>query len=255
LLEKIVEISTDGLYLCVDRGFLEISKDKEIVKRIPLADISTLLFSNFGQTVTTNLLNRLLENGTMAIFCQNGYMPFTFLWPYSPSRLHHKKIHQQMELSLPFKKNVWKQVISQKIFNQGKVLAHYLGDDDGLMTFSLNVKSGDSEGHEAQSAKRYWKKLFGENFLRSDQDNPINSFLNYGYAIIRSSVARAICSSGLYPSLGVGHDNSENAFCLVDDFIEPYRPVVDQIVYRLYFELEEEVLNTDTKKILISALN
>lgn len=130
-------------------------------------------------------------------------------------------------------KKIWQLIVKEKIKNQSKVLKMF-NKENKLQFIYKTVLSGDSSNREAYAARLYFKSLFGTDFVRDKEMKGVNSFLNYGYAILRSSLARYVVAAGLNPSYGVGHYNKLNPFCLVDDLIEPFRPIVDCYVYRLF---------------------
>jgi CRISPR-associated protein Cas1 len=147
-----------------------------------------------------------------------------------PLDAHHVQTERhraQVEASLPVKKRIWQAIISAKIAQQGHVLQHFTGDHDGLTPMARRVRSGDPDNLEAQAAQRYWPRLFGKDFRRDREADGVNALLNYGYAVIRAAIARAVVAAGLIPSLGVFHRNRANPFCLADDLLEAYRPFVD----------------------------
>lgn len=227
---KFIEISQAGSKITKDRGFLVVKNDNG-KSRFPIDNISFLIFTGYGQLISTNIMNELLTKGCMIIFCDNSFLPTSMLFPYNGHFEFQKRLNEQIGQARPLKKTIWREVVTLKVLNQGKLLKCINGDDAGLILFSKNVKSGDKENHEAQAAKRYWPKLFGENFRRSDESDSINHKLNYGYAILRGIVARNIVKVGLFPALGIFHSNAGNAYCLVDDLMEPFRPFIDKFVY------------------------
>ena len=231
---KILEFTKEGLFLNLNRGFLEV-KDNNIIKSISIDDVKSIIFTGYGQTITTSLIRELLERKVAITFCDNKFMPSGLLLPQFGSGLLYKRIHLQTQMSEPFKKSIWKEIISRKIYFQAEVLKYFTNDDNGLMSFSKNIFSGDSDNKEAQAAKRYWSNLFSD-FRRGDDCNFINIALNYGYIVLRSSISRSIVSQGLHPSFGVFHNNKENNFCLADDFMEIFRPLVDFKIKSIFDE-------------------
>ena len=255
MLYRVIEIYEENKYLSLDRGFLKIQQDNQILAKIPIDDVGVLLLSAHGVTITKNVLNALSEKGCITILCGKNYAPENMVVPIGQHYHFAKIVKNQINATLPQKKRIWKQIIINKILNQSKVLniINKNTETKQLEIYASQVKSGDSENKEAQAAKIYFKALFGNNFIRDKDNIGINSFLNYGYAIIRSAMARAVCSSGLISSLGLHHDNYLNAFCLVDDFIEIYRPIIDLLVYDLCKDKNIE-LTPKEKKILTNAL-
>ncbi len=183
-------------------------------------------------------------------------MPYSVLLPISDGNsLHSKIIQQQIKLTLPIKKRIWQQVVKQKISNQALVLKEFNKNEKSLVRLAKQVKTGDSENLEAQAAQKYWQLLFGNTFRRDTNATGINSLLNYGYAIVRAVIARAIVASGLHPALGVQHHNQYNGLCLADDLMEPFRPWIDWLVYRLNQEEKIEDVNQENKQVMLSLLS
>ena len=155
----------------------------------------------------------------------------------------------QLSASKPLAKQLWRQIVSAKIRMQGEIL-HRNGREAGAFDLlARKVRSGDPDNIEAQAARRYWKALFGPGFSRDQDAGAINGLLNYGYTVLRAIVSRAVCAAGLHPTLGIFHANRANAFALADDLMEPYRPLVDQLVLDLVAMGQTEV-TPDTKQIL-----
>ena len=254
MLNRVLEICEENRYLSLNRGFIVIKHDSEELGKVPLDDIGVLLLSAQGVSFSKNILNALAEKGCITILCGKNYAPQSMVLPLYSHYHFAKIIKNQIDASLPLKKRIWQQIVIQKIKNQALTLKLCEKEDAELLEkIASMVKSGDSENREAYAARMYWKALFGKDFIR-DKDLPgINSFLNYGYAIMRSAMARAVCSSGLIPSLGIHHDNNLNQFALADDLFEIYRPMIDCIVYRIYSDDLQE-LTPEIKRKLTDAL-
>ena len=222
-------------------------------KSLPVEDLGYVIVANNQVSLTIPLMNALVDNNTAVIFCGDNQMPHSMLQPLEANSVQAEVYKNQIDASLPLKKNLWKQVIEAKIKNQSLLLNKLGKDGDSLTPYYKNVKSGDSDNKEGSAARVYWKQLFGEGFIRNrDGCNP-NSLLNYGYSILRAAVARSLMGSGLLPSLGLFHRNRYNAFPLADDIMEPYRPFVDECVYNLHKSGEKE-LNTKVKSELVKVL-
>lgn len=255
--ERIIEISDPLVSLSMLRGFLLVKIENAEKARIAFEDIGILILNGTGATITTNLLNSLLEAGVMIIVLGENYLPSGIFYPTNPHYLHKQKINLQIQSSKPLEKRLWQQVIKAKILNQATILSYFSGEEEKqLLELVKKVSSGDKENLEAQAAKKYWQRLFGEEFRRNFENIGINSMLNYGYAILRSATARAIFSSGLHPAIGIHHSNQENAFCLVDDLMEPFRPMVDFVVKRISEENKNiEELTPEIKRSLTKILS
>lgn len=218
-----------------NRQLSEDFKSKSVISK-PIEDIGIVVLDNKRITITSGLLDALLENNVSIITCDSKSMPVGLMLPLSGNSVQSERFREQIEASVPLKKQLWQQTVKQKILNQSAVLRNCLGEGFKCMDVWANeVRSGDIENMEARAASFYWKKLFADikGFSRDrDGDSP-NNLLNYGYAILRAIIARALVSSGLLPTLGIFHHNRYNAYCLADDIMEPYRPYVDELVYRI----------------------
>ena len=251
MLNRVLEIYEENRYLSLNRGFVVVQSGSEELGRVPLDDIGVLLISAQGATLSKNVLNALAERGCVTILCGKNYSPQSMVLPLYSHYLFAKILKKQIDASEPFKKRIWQQIVVQKIKNQALTLRLCGKENETKLIekIATMVKSGDPDNREAYAAKMYWKALFGKDFIR-DKDAPgINSFLNYGYAVMRASMARAVCSSGLLPSLGLHHDNHLNQFCLADDLFEIYRPLVDCVVFNLEIDGKSELTPEHKKKL------
>ncbi len=203
------------------------------VKRIPIEDIGVVVLDNKQITITQGALGALLDNNVAVVTCDEHRMPSGLMLPLEGNTTQSERFRDQIEASLPLKKQLWQQTIQAKILNQSSVLYRQRGLDCGNMeAWAKQVKSGDTDNLEGRAAAFYWQNLFGEikGFRRDREGVPPNNLLNYGYAILRAVVARSLVGSGLLPTLGIHHHNRYNAYCLADDIMEPYRPYVDKLV-------------------------
>lgn len=219
----------------------------EITK--PIEDIGMIVLDNNRITITSGVLEAMLENNCAIITCDKKSMPIGLLLPLYGNTTQNERFRLQLNASLPLMKQLWQQTIKVKIENQAAVLKNCAGAEIGCMkVWAADVKSGDSDNLEARAAAYYWKNLFKiEGFKRDREGIPPNNLLNYGYAILRAVVARGLVTSGLLPTLGIHHHNRYNAYCLADDIMEPYRPYVDELVYGIvksgldYTEMTKEL--------------
>lgn len=230
---NIIEIATNNKRLSVYRGFLRIEEEGSVQKDIPFNFIHALIISAYNVVYTNNLLQKLCEENIPMIILGYNYAPSGMLLSYLGQNKQTEIQYAQIENKKPLEKKIWQLIIKEKIKNQSRVLDLFKKENK-LQHIYKTVLSGDSSNREAYAARLYFKALFGNEFTRDKDLQGINSFLNYGYAILRSSLARYVVAAGLNPSYGVGHYNKLNPFCLVDDLIEPFRPVVDAHVYRLF---------------------
>lgn len=220
----------------------------------PIEDIGCVVLENQMISITLPLLNELVKNNVAVILCDNKMMPTSMLQNLDANTTQAESLKFQLAVTDPMKKQVWKQIIESKIKNQAAVLALAGKNKDILKPYYNNVKSGDSDNREGLAAKIYWNSLLGNSFKREREGCSPNSLLNYGYSILRAAVARALLGSGLLPILGIFHKSRYNAFPLADDVMEPYRPFVDEIVYRLYENGITE-LNKESKSEIMRVLN
>ena len=206
---------------------------KEAERTIPIEDIGVVILDNRRITITSGAMEALLENNCAVITCNQKSMPVGLLLPLCGNTTQNERFRSQLEASLPLQKQLWQQTIKQKILNQEYVLRINTAQETNCMrVWSNDVRSGDPDNLEARTAAYYWKNVFTTypNFVRDREGTPPNNLLNYGYAILRAIIARALVGSGLLPTLGIHHHNRYNAYCLADDIMEPYRPYVDQLV-------------------------
>ena len=244
-----VEISKPNVYLSLYRGFLEISQSKKLMGRVPLDDILALIITGYGCSHSSNVFVALADRGIPVSICGSNFMPKAVLWPLVGNSRQQMRMQAQAVAGKPLKKKIWKQIVQLKLRNQAYVLKENNLAYEALLCMSNLVKSGDPDNLEAQGARRYWTALFSNNFKRDKNEGGLNAMLNYAYAIIRSCVARGVIASGLHPSLGIHHKNLYNPMCLVDDLMEPFRPLADYVVKQLFEEGFTEV-NKEVKTVL-----
>ena len=202
----------------------------------PIEDLGVVVLDNKQVTITSGLLDALLENNCAVITCDSKSMPIGLMLPLYGNTTQNERFRQQLDASLPLKKQLWQQTIQMKINNQASVLKDCVDEEVRCMrVWASDVRSGDPDNLEARAAAYYWKSLFAdiEGFTREREGIYPNNLLNYGYAILRAVVARGLVTSGLLLTLGIHHHNRYNAYCLADDIMEPYRPYVDELVFKL----------------------
>ncbi|WP_459557382.1 CRISPR-associated endonuclease Cas1 [Lacunimicrobium album] len=235
---RIIEIYQNPARLRVSHAQLHITIEDQTHK-VPLDDLAVLVVAHPQVTYTQAVLTELISRGGTFVSCDEKRMPAGLLLPLDAHSTQTERFGEQLAAKLPTKKRLWQQIVAHKIRMQAELLKVAIGKDHGLANIAKQVRSGDPSNLEGQAARKYWKLLFGSDFRR-DRDAPgHNAMLNYGYAILRAATSRAICAAGLHPSLGLHHHNRYNSFCLADDLMEPYRPVVDQMVWELTRDLEE----------------
>lgn len=233
---RIIDISDTGARLSVRHQQLIVARQDCPDVSVPFSDIAVLVLAHPQVSLTQPVLATLIQHGGTLVTCDERRLPAAMLLPLQTHSVQTERITAQAASSLPTRKRLWQQIVRAKIQAQADVLTEFRQTDSGLLALIPNVRSGDPSNIEAQAARRYWTALFSCNTFRRDRDaQDQNRLLNYGYAVLRAIVARAVCAAGLHPSLGLHHHNKYNAFCLADDLMEPYRPVVDRVV-ALYVE-------------------
>jgi CRISP-associated protein Cas1 len=225
-----------------------IIESETILKNIPVEDIGMIVLDHHQITITSGLIQALQENNAAIITCDYRHMPQSILLPIEGNSIQQERYENQLAATEPLKKQLWAQTIVQKIKNQADALYQLGLPAEYMVPLQKNVKSGDSDNCEATAAVYYWQTLFKHvnGFVRHREGPPPNPFLNYGYAILRGTMARSIVAAGLLPTLGIFHKNRYNAFCLADDLMEPYRPYVDLIVHGM---VKEFGLITEIEKV------
>lgn len=229
--------------------------DSGETKTVPVEDIGLLILDHQQITITHGLIAKLLEKNVALITCDGTHHPTGLMLNLDGHSLQSLKFKAQVEATVPLKKQLWQQTVMCKIANQSALLKKTNKKYQLLDNYVKEVKSGDSENHEARAAAHYWKNIFPDfvQFKRDRYGLPPNNFLNYGYAILRAVVARSLVGSGLLPTLGIHHQNQYNAYCLADDIMEPYRPYVDMLVCEM-INVDEPAfeINTAAKRQLLT---
>ena len=209
------------------------SAKTETTRTIPIEDIGVVVLDNRQITITHGVLDALLDNNCAVITCNASHLPVGLLLPLSGNTVQSERFRDQIDASLPLKKQLWQQTVQSKIHNQAIALRQIRNAEvRNMLAWENEVRSGDPDNLEARAAAYYWRNMFPdiEGFTRDRDGFPPNNLLNYGYAILRAVVARSLVGSGLLPTLGIHHHNKYNAYCLADDVMEPYRPYVDRLV-------------------------
>jgi len=228
---RIIDIASEPATLRLSTGCVLVQRREAPDQSIPLAEVAVLVLSNGLATCTSALLGALASAGASVVVCDDRSMPCGLLLPIEAHSTQAERFRVQAGASRPTTKRIWRHVVQQKLRMQAALLRAVIGTDGGIEDLVSTVRSGDPGNVEAYAAGIYWPLLFGDSFRRRRDVADQNRYLNYGYAVARAIVARAICGAGLHPSLGVHHHNRYNAYCLADDLLEPYRPIVDGVVY------------------------
>ena len=231
------------------------NKETREENSVPIEDVGFVIIENNQVYISVPAINALAENNAAVVFCNEKHLPFSMNLPLDCNSVQNQLFTAQIEAALPTKKKCWKQIIEQKIRNQAKVLEKYNINPVRLKEYAGEVKSGDTTNREAVAAKLYWDLLIDVDWVRSRFGEFPNNFLNYGYAILRAAMARALVGSGLLPTFGIHHHNKYDAYALADDMMEPYRPFIDDEVLSYIKENPaEEEISTEFKRKILNVL-
>lgn len=244
MIKRTLEISREPAQLSVRNEQLVLRRDGQTVGQVPCEDIGVVLVDHPQTTYTHGALAKLAESDAAVVICGRDHLPAAILLPMADHSQVVWRLDAQLAVSRPLRKQLWKQLVVAKIRAQARNLPADVAAYKKLLSLARNVRSGDPANVEAHAARVYWANwLWQEEFRRDPDGTGLNGFLNYGYAVVRAAVARAIVAAGLLPSVGIHHCNRSNAFCLADDLIEPLRPLVDDRVRELhrqgYTELDQ----------------
>jgi len=218
---------------------------------IPIEDIGVLVLDSNQIVISHALISALMDNNSAVIICNDKHLPYGLMLPMFSHHAFTQKMHNQINSSLPLRKNLWKQTVIAKISNQAALLRKNGKNDNKMQYYIRQVKSGDPENIEGRAAAYYWDNLFNHyfSFYRSIEGGYPNSFLNYGYAVLLAVIARSIVASGMIPSFGIHHRNKYNPWCLASDIMEPYRPFVDKVILNIMEEFpDKEELTPEIKR-------
>jgi CRISP-associated protein Cas1 len=256
MIGRIVEIADDRRHLFVNRGFMVVRDtegERKELGQVPLDDIGAVIANAHGISYTNNLLVALAERGAPFVLCGANHNAVGMLLTLDGHHVQAKRIEAQIAATLPTHKRLWASVVKAKLEQQAAALEAAGAATAPLTALAKKVKSGDPENFEAQGARRYWTLLFGADFRRDQNADGLNALLNYGYTVLRSATARAVVAAGLHPSLGLHHSNDSNAMRLVDDLMEPFRPLIDLKVWQLARQGEQQVA-PESKRALVRTL-
>lgn len=246
LLENKASLTTKNLQLVVK------TETKE--STIPIEDIGYIVIDNPEIYLSIPALNLLVENNTAVIICNTNHLPNGMFLNLNSHHIQQEIFKNQINATIPLKKQLWQQTIVEKIKNQGILLEKITSKKNNFEFLASKVLSGDTTNMEGVAASFYWKSFFKHDFKRERFGDYPNNFLNYGYALLRAATARALSGSGLLNTLGIHHKSKYNAFALADDIMEPYRPIVDEKVFELMNHYNEQELNTQLKAELLQIL-
>jgi CRISPR-associated protein Cas1 len=255
--DKIIDISDAVVSLNVRLANLVIDCGEDGGKTmVPLPEVAAVVLSNQHVTMTNAALAGIAANGGIVVVTDSKFQPAGMLLPLDAHYAQGERFRLQAAVAQPVQKRLWQQAVRSKILAQASVLKRLTANDGGLPHLGSRVASGDTGNHEAQAAQRYWPLVFNNpHFRRNREAADQNRLLNYGYAVLRALTARAICSVGLHPALGIHHHNRYDPFALASDLMEPFRPMVDEAVAKIVFEQGgSDVLGKDMKRTIISGI-
>ena len=227
---------------------------KGVEKTVPIEDLGFVVLDDPHIRISHALIAALLAHNVALVTCDEKHMPTGMFLNLNGHSTHTEILHQQLESSQPLRKNLWAQVVRAKIRNQAEHMRRRNQPHKSLLHLADKVQSGDVGNREGRAAAIYWEHIFGaeSGFRRERFGDWPNNLLNYGYAVVRAVVARALVGSGLLPALGLHHRNKYNAYCLADDIMEPYRPFVDAAVCTIMEDTGEiETLTPALKRRLL----
>ncbi len=235
---RVLDIAEGRRYLSKRRGSLSVERDKGTPEAsetlVPFDEIESVIVHTPQATYSNSALLEFARRNIPLVSCDETHTPAAWLWPIQGNFEQGRRMVAQADLPDTLRDDLWADIVRAKLEAQAVVIRNEGFSDDALLEFAGSVLPGDRSNVEAQAARLYWKLLFHERFKRRRFGEEPNGLLNYGYAVLRATVARQVCAAGLHPSLGLHHHNRFNAFCLVDDLMEPFRPAIDQTVLALW---------------------
>ena len=256
MIGRIVEVADDRRHLFLSRGFLVVQDtegERKELGQVPLDDVAAVVANAHGLSYTNNLLVALAERCAPFVLCAANHNAVGMVLPIDGNYQQAKRFDAQIAANLPLVKRLWAEIVKSKLQQQAAALEATGAPFVPLSALVRKVRAGDPDNFEAQGARRYWGLLFGEEFRRDQQGTGLNAMLNYGYTVLRAATARAVVAAGLHPTIGLHHSNEGNAMRLVDDLMEPFRPMIDLKVWQLH-KLGEGQITPESKRALVRTL-
>jgi CRISPR-associated protein Cas1 len=256
MIGRIIEVADDRRHLFLSRGFMVVQDtegERKELGQVPLDDVAAVIANAHGLSYTNNLLVALAERCAPFVLCAANHNAVGMVLPIDGNYQQAKRFDAQIAANQPLIKRLWAEIVKSKLQQQAAALEAAGAPCIPLSALVRKVRAGDPDNFEAQGARRYWGLLFGEDFRRDQQGTGLNSMLNYGYTVLRAATARAVVAAGLHPTIGLHHSNEGNALRLVDDLMEPFRPMIDLKVWQLYKHGEEQI-TPDSKRALVRTL-
>lgn len=258
MIKRTLEISREPAYLAIRNQQLQLRRGDEVIANFPCEDLGMVVVDHPQTTYSHAALAELMRQDAVVVLCGRDHLPCGMILPFADHNQVVSRIQLQVGIALPLKKRLWQQLIRAKILAQAANLQTDSHTARRLREFAASVRSGDPDNREAHAAKSYWEVWLllspeateTERFRRDPDGSGVNAMLNYGYAIVRAALARAIVAAGLHPALGLHHCHRSNLFSLADDLIEPLRPIVDARVRELAFAGETELIQSVKAELL-----
>ena len=248
-------IVNNGERIKTEQNWLVVSSD-EGESRVPIEDIYAVIIDNRNAVISMSAINALTSSGAQICFCDEKHIPVSVALPLGNHHRQLSVVRSQIGMSEELKAVLWQKIVSEKIANQARCLRFCSVNPEKVSSVEVlagDVAPGDVKNREGTAARLYFRSLFGAGFRRSDED-VTNAALNYGYAILRSCVAKTLTAYGYYGTIGIHHENASNPFNLADDMMEPLRPVVDMVTDRMCDDLFEH-LSRDNRSKLVNIVN
>lgn len=256
MIGRIVEVADDRRHLFLSRGFLVVQDtdgERKELGQVPLDDVAAVIANAHGLSYTNNLLVALAERCAPFVLCAANHNAVGMVLPIDGNYQQAKRFDAQIAANQPLIKRLWAEIVKSKLQQQAAALEATGAPSVPLSALVRKVRAGDPDNFEAQGARRYWGLLFGEDFRRDQQSDGLNAMLNYGYTVLRAATARAVVAAGLHPTIGLHHSNEGNTMRLVDDLMEPFRPMVDLKVWQLHKHGEGQI-SPESKRALVRTL-
>lgn len=256
MIGRIVEVADDKLHLFLSRGFMVVQDtdgERKELGQVPLDDVAAVIANAHGLSYTNNLLVALAERCAPFVLCAANHNAVGMVLSIDGNYQQAKRFDAQIAANQPLIKRLWAEIVKSKLQQQAAALEAAGAPFVPLSALVRKVRAGDPDNFEAQGARRYWGLLFGEDFRRDQQGAGLNSMLNYGYTVLRAATARAVVAAGLHPTIGLHHSNEGNAMRLVDDLMEPFRPMIDLKVWHLHKQGEGQI-TPESKRALVRTL-
>jgi CRISP-associated protein Cas1 len=256
MIGRIVEVADDRRHLFLSRGFMVVQDtdgERKELGQVPLDDVAAVIANAHGLSYTNNLLVALAERCAPFVLCAANHNAVGMVLPIDGNYQQAKRFDAQIAAKQPLIKRLWAEIVKSKLLQQAAALEATGAPFVPLSALVRRVRAGDPDNFEAQGARRYWGLLFGDDFRRNQQAGGLNAMLNYGYTVLRAATARAVVAAGLHPTIGLHHSNEGNAMRLVDDLMEPFRPMIDLKVWQLHKQGEGQI-TPESKRALVRTL-